>query len=348
MLVTYLRSSSIGAYALCPFSYYLSYTLGLPNRPNYKTERGSIVHKALELLAHRKLAEQEGRDSFAEDELGRAFKAADVTAESAVYAAWDHYTAKNESGHDWPTSELAQCLTWVRDLCEFGGGIFDPRNRTVVCPERYFDLTIDEPWADYSYADPFTGERVKGRLAVKGSVDLITEVAPGTLELLDWKSGARKNWATGKVKELADFDKDPQLLLYFYALTRLYPEYPNVFITIYYAQDGGPFSLCFEQDVHGPRALAVLRTNFERVKHDYHPKRIATDPKLAWKCKSFCYYGKTAHPDSPAGEPICDHVHKDVVRLGVDRAMAKHGRPSAYRAYGSGGGVTNREVGAAT
>lgn len=342
MIITYLRSSSYGAYSLCEFQYLMQYVLGIPSKPNFKTEKGSIVHKALELLAHRKVCEQEGRLTFFEEEIGQEFEREKVTAQTAIDASWAHYTARNESKHHWPREDYDDCLKWTLQVLEHNNGMFDPLKRKVVCPEQYFDMTIDEPWATYTYKDPHTGKEFTGQLAIKGTVDLLTEVNPFTLEYLDWKSGKRLNWRTFKTKTYEDMRQDPQLLLYFYALTRLYPQYPFIFTTIFFAQDGGPFSVDFERDKHVPFALDMLRRRFMAIKNTSRPKRVWEDPRDRKRiCKGFCYYGKTQWQDS--GRSICEHVHSEFQELGLDRVTAKLGKPGFFSKYGSGGGSSNRD-----
>jgi hypothetical protein len=288
------------------------------------------------------VCEQGGLAGFREDELGRQFWAEDISVEAAVEAAWRHYTHFNESGHNWPRADYDDCLRWTRDVVEFNDGCFNPLNRHIVCPEQYFDLTVDEPWARYEYTDPFTGKKLVGQLAVKGSIDLITEVNQGVLEYLDWKSGRLWDWAKDKPKEYKDLYEDPQLLLYFYALSRLYPQYRTTLVTIFFAQVRMPFTIPFNREVDVPRALDMLRKRFELIRHDNKPARIMDDPAKRWKCGSFCYFGRNKYKES--SDSICNVVHKDVVKLGLERAMVKHGRFNAYKNYGSGGGQSNRET----
>ena len=53
---------------MCEMQYFLQYVLGIKSKPNQRTEKGSIVHKALELLAHKKVCEQEGKTGFYEED----------------------------------------------------------------------------------------------------------------------------------------------------------------------------------------------------------------------------------------------------------------------------------------
>lgn len=265
-----------------------------------------------------------------------------MTVESAVDAAWNHYTAKNESGHHWPEEDYDDCLRWTRDVVEFNDGMYNPLNQNVVCPERYFDLSLeDQPWSRYDYVDPHTGERLTGHLAIKGTVDLVTEENPLTLHYLDWKSGRMWDWANDKPKDYESLCDDPQLLLYFLALSRLYPEYPYIFVTIFYAQTKTPFFIPFERDKDVPRALNMLRERFDEIKNNTRPKRIMDDKKKSWKCFSFCYHGKNNWPGSD--KSVCNYINSEVQSLGLDRVIAKHGTPSAYLAYGAGGGSSNRD-----
>ncbi len=84
---------------------------------------------------------------------------------------------------------------------KLSNGLFNPLKREIIWPEKYFDFTIDKPWAHYDYvmAD---GRKIEGQLGLKGTVDLVCSL-DGTrvIELVDWKTGRRKDWATDKTKE---------------------------------------------------------------------------------------------------------------------------------------------------
>ena len=67
MIITYQRSSGLANWKFCEQQYYLNYTLGYTTEAGLKAEKGTIVHKVLELLAMCKLALQEGKN-FIEDE----------------------------------------------------------------------------------------------------------------------------------------------------------------------------------------------------------------------------------------------------------------------------------------
>ncbi|MAJ03272.1 MAG: hypothetical protein CMH03_00685, partial [Marinovum sp.] len=117
----------------------------------------------------------------------------------------------------------------------------------VVDPEPHFDIPIEEDWAKYEYEMP-NGEVIEGRLAIKGTIDLVTKIDDDTIEVIDWKTGRRLDWATGQEKDYKKLTTDAQLLLYNYAISKLYPDYKQAIMTIFFVKDGGPFSMCFDKE----------------------------------------------------------------------------------------------------
>ena len=141
-----------------------------------------------------------------------------------------------------------------------------------------------------------TKENIKGQLRIKGTIDLVTLVSEGVIEYIDWKTGKRKDWAKNKEKDYKKLRKDSQLMLYFYALSRLYPDYDNIFVTIFFCQDGGPFSIFFDKKRDIPYVLGMLKSKFEAIKNDQIPRRIWDNPKDRWRvCKGFCGYGRNEY-----------------------------------------------------
>src|SRR5690606_34355557 len=58
-------------------------------------------------------------------------------------------------------------------------------------------------------------------------------------------TGRRLNWATGEEKTHEKLKDDPQLRIYHYAVSHLYPDIENIYITINFINDGGAFTICF-------------------------------------------------------------------------------------------------------
>jgi hypothetical protein len=302
--------------------------LGLEDKPGKAARKGTCVHKALELLARRKLAEQNGDGGFYEPEVGREFARGQPSPEEAIDVAYGHYAEP-----PWTAADRRDCEAWMREALGWGGGEFSPLKREIVAPERYFDITVPHRWAAYSYDVPGVG-LLRGQLAVRGTMDLVTRVAPGVLEYIDWKTGRRLDWATGKEKTIASLRDDPQFLLYYYALRKLYPG-EEVIFTVFYTKDGGPFTVCFgEEDL--PRAEAMIRSQFEKIRGDSRPRLIAP----SWKCERLCRFFRDDYQGS--GQSTCEHFRREVVSLGVDRVTAKYADLKKAMAYGDGGGVTRQ------
>jgi hypothetical protein len=323
-----LRSSSVGGFSWCQARYYFVYVLGLPDEPSKKASLGSCSHKALELWACKKLAIQEGRPTFRDDELGREFDTSSLTPEEAFDAAYTHYAQE-----DWDDRDQLNCFKWMKAVLDWGGGIFNPMNRDVVAPELYFDLEIKKEWAKYDYVLP-DGQSLKGYLSIRGTMDLLTRVAPGVLEYIDYKTGQRKNWETGKPKEYADFKKDSQFLLYYYALKQLFPD-EQVIFTVFYNKDGGPFTICFD-DEDLIIAEEMLRKNFEEIRDCREPEFVFP----SWKCDRVpCHFHVQRSPDG--SQSMCQYLRGELLQLGMEKVTAKHADFSKLNRY-TGGGRTDR------
>lgn len=306
----------------------------MPEVSNQAADRGNIVHKALEVLARKKLALQEGKPSFTDPDTGREFDTEAVTPEDAFEFGWWFYTAHRLTPHTWTKADRRDCRKWMYVALEHNDGQFSPLKRDVIAPEQYFDLEIDQPWATYDHEMP-DGSRLQGRLAIKGTVDLVTRAGPETIEYVDWKSGRCWDWATDTPKDYRSLRKDPQLRMYHYALCRLYPDVPYVLMTIFFLKGPGPFSLPFSRD-DLPETEEMIRRRFELVRDEQRPAL-----KKSYKCKSFCHFGKNLQPGT--AKTICEYHRGELQQLGMERAFKKHADPKSFRSYGSGGGCKRED-----
>jgi hypothetical protein len=235
------------------------------------------------------------------------------------------------------------------DQLELHGGMWNPMNRDVVAPEQYFDIPIDEPWAKYKYTLP-NGEPLEGTFSIKGTVDLLTRISDDTFEYIDWKTGLRLDWATGEVKDYAKLRKDPQLRMYHYAISKLYPEIKYVIMTICFIQDGevvkstrakkgipnrGVFSMPYgPEDI--PKTLQMLKNRYQTIRACTVPKK-----RVTWKCKAFCAYGRRNwinKDGTDSGITMCEFLHGEIKKKGLNQAILEHGNLAAIGDYGAGGG----------
>ena len=324
MIITYFRSSSYNQYSMCPHAYYMTYVLGHQSPSGMAAEKGTIVHKVMECLAHTKLAHQKGEGTINDDALGFM----DVSDFEYVYSndfvdelvnlSYEHYTSKSD--HHYTPRHFKDCKKWSYEAITYCEKAFDPRNRNIVAPEGSFDFEIDEPWAKYEYSLE-DGRVLSGNLSMKGTIDLITEVRPGVYEVIDWKTGRRLDWATGQEKTFKKLTTDPQLRIYHYALTKMYPDIDQFIMTIYFIKDGGPYTLAFTKDDLSD-TMEMLKSRFEEIKRTNRPRLVKS-----WKCTKFCHFGKTSHCsgeiDPRTGNPytICEFVAKKVRNKGIEISM---------------------------
>lgn len=330
---------------MCPMQYFIEYNLGHRSPSNKKADKGTICHKVFEILAFIKLNQQQNNRYFEDDIIGPV----DITnynLNTIIEQVYQYYTSQF-THHEWTVRDFKDCDKWVYKALDYADGMFDPRNKEIVSPEQHFDIPIIKDWAKYDY---HTDEgHLKGHLAIKGTVDLITKVNDNTYEIIDWKTGRRLDWATGQEKTLDKLHKDPQLMLYYYALSKLYPEIDHIIVSINFINDGGTFSVCFDKS-HLYQVESMLRQKFEDIKN-------TTNPKLnkSWKCTKLCHFGKNTFEGTDylpsieyrdnqlttVGEnmTICEQIKHEIAIKGMNNVVDEYKRPGyhigQYKAPGS-------------
>jgi len=321
MLVTYIRSSSYNNYEFCQMQYFMTYVLGLPSDSGKAAERGTMVHKVMEVLANLKLFQQNNpRRKFLEttdDVLKKVRVKKDRLmekdfVEELLDLSYDGY--RKDSPNKWIPSDRKEIsrLTWLG--LDHNDGQFDPRLRQILNPEPHFDIEIKEDWAKYEYE--VDGKKLTGNLAIKGTIDLVTSIDDDTIEVIDWKTGQRKDWATGEKKTYDKLCKDPQLLLYYYAISNLYPEYKNVIMSIFYVKDGGPYSMCWD-DSDKVKFLDMLKNRFLQIKNNTKPRPISQN-RSNFKCTRLCHYCKNNWEGS--SKSMCQYVEDYIGENGISKA----------------------------
>ena len=241
--------------------------------------------------------------------------------EELIQRAYVYYADPERTSHRWMPLDFKDCTNWVWMTLDYQDGKFDPRNRHIHEPEQHFDFEIDEPWAKYEYvlAD---GTKISGNLAVKGTIDLITTTKSGIIEVVDYKSGARRDWNKGVDKSYELLMEDPQLMLYYMACRHLYPN-KEIILTIFYCRSGGPFSLCFDDDTVD-KFKGMLQKRFEDIRDCTDPKMIS--PKHTdMKCTKMCHYHSNNYPGTETS--ICDHIGGQLDIIGIDETIKQFTDP---------------------
>ena len=329
LIVTYIRSSSYNAESICQNSYFLSYVLGIRSLSGKAADMGNVVHKAMELFARQKQCWQAGTEGYEDENFGY-LKAADINDEMAVDISYKYYSEM--SPHlTWTKADLKTCHGWTAKAVQLNDGMYDPRKQDVVEAEQKFDFVIDKPWAAYEYE--LGGEIIKGQLGIKGTMDLVVRDGPNDIHVIDYKTGQRKDWAKdgNDKKTYKELRYDPQLCIYHYATCMLFPEAEDITMTIYYINDGGPFTFFFEKkDMEFTES--ILQKKFDRIRNTKVPNL-----RVSYRCTKFCYFGKNMSEQDPT-KTICQFHKEQVDKIGVEQTMLQFGSTGAYKSYGSGGG----------
>lgn len=318
---------------MCEQQYFIEYVLGWRGPSGQKADKGTIVHKVLEILAFIKKAEQDNESSIVDDIIGK-IDISNYDVEQIADDVYNYYSTQN-SHHIWKDKDRKDCKQWVDKALTFNNGMFDPRNRNIVSPELHFDIEIKKPWAKYSYDTP--QGKIEGNLAIKGTVDLITKLDDNFFEIIDWKTGRRLDWATGKEKTQEKLENDPQLRIYHYAIQTLFPHIDHIMVTINFINDGGAFSVCFDKS-DLIKTESMLRNKFEKIKNTKRPALHKT-----WMCNKLCHFGKTTfegsqiHPleEYRDGQLVskgqimtkCEQIKHDIELKGIDVVSEEYKHP---------------------
>ena len=323
MLVTYIRSSSYNNYSYCQMQYFITYVLGHQPASGKKAELGTIVHKVMEVLAKLKKEMQDNPKKLKLTVIDDAVGKVDIKktelftkdiVEDLIKRSFHFYT--KDSAHSFSRADNSNCGELVWNTLKYNDGQFDPRNRKIVAAEPHFDIPIEEDWAKYTYKMP-DGNIVDGQLAIKGTIDLVTETQDGIIEVIDWKTGKRLDWATGEEKTYEKLCSDPQLLLYNYAISKLFPEYHQTIMSIFFIKDGGPFSMCFDKSDH-TKFLNMLKEKYQHIQQNDTPKPISND-RSSWKCTKLCHYCKTKWPETESN--MCMYIENHLKKNGMDKTI---------------------------
>lgn len=351
MIITFIRSSSINNYDYCSNQYYITYVLGMPHKAGLKALKGTCTHAILECLANAKLALQNGQNEFIIQETKEKIyvdqetwllpsiltnkEVMDINRTRINKSTYKHPCRLND-GHirygvdfvqniidkcynyyshvdfDWKPVDYKDVNNWVWMELDYNNGAFDPRRRTIIKPEQHFDIELPYDWAKYEW--DIKGKKIIGKLGLKGTIDLVTEIDSETIEVIDYKSGQRLDWATGEEKTYKKLQTDFQLLLYHYVVKKLYSQYKTVFVTIFFIRDGGPFTLCFD-DLTVDQTEAIIQERFETIKAAQTTKLI--HPKQEdFRCTKLCDFYKLASPTQ--GKNYCQYVFDMINEIGMD------------------------------
>jgi len=329
MIICYHRSSSLGTFEMCEMKYFFQYVLGMKDQTNKKAVLGTVFHRVMQVLADKKKAQSDGKRKLKNDDIQDLTFAQCDDIEFVTGLCFEYYK-HHEDDVDLTPKDLQTCIGWVYKALAYNNGCMDPRNQNINATEQFFDIEIKKDWAKYRYE--INGQVFDGYLSIKGTVDVIIKESDLYFQVLDYKTGRRLNWATGKEKTYEDLHSDKQLLLYYYALKNLFPE-RNFYVSIYYVNDGGVFDIVFtEEDYY--KAENMLRKKFEDIRSIELPKQLSADQQN-WKCTKLC---KFSEQYENSGKTTCQYFHDLIRSKGMDTVVCEHANLNKLGKYGAGGG----------
>jgi len=135
---------------------------------------------------------------------------------------------------------------------------------------------------------------------------------------------------------------DPQLRLYHYAMSYLYPDYDVIIPSVYFINkvdkiDGGVFSIPFTKlDI--AKTEDMIKKRFRAIKYNKNPRLTKT-----WKCKRLCHFGKQTFEGTHIQPEIeyrdgqftkpgkimtqCQQIHNNVQQHGMLHTIEKYKWP---------------------
>lgn len=292
MKVVKCSASAIGLYNHCPFSYYMHYILGMESKAGKAALQGTIVHRALEWMA--KLRKR-GKTN--------------VDPMWLLDRAWDEHIAaspeieirKVTTRIDKNTGEFKEAADFKKCRVAMEVVLADPyvnpyESKVIDC-ERWFALEM--PGDEWKCLDKDGNEH---QFAVRGFIDLVNEIDEDTIEIIDYKTGSRKDFYTQQPIDEALLMREVQPRLYHLAAYFLYPQYKNILITFYYTNSGGPITIALSQD-DLTMTIAALYRFMTTVGRDTLIRR-----NRWWTCK-MCSFERNG---------ICSRVWSDLHTLGSE------------------------------
>ena len=259
------------------------YLLGIVGPSNKAADKGTIVHKVLELIAKIQQAKLNKQKTIIFPECGKiSIYKYDIN--DLIEKVYIYYSTQI-THYEWKPTDFKDCKNWTWKALQYNKGQFDPRKIKIVKPELSFDFIVEEPWAMYDYT--VDDKKIQGFLGLKGTIDFIKEISPTCYECVDYKTGAtRKNWATDEIKDETTLRHDPQLRMYHYAIHKIFPQLEQVIMTIFYINAGGPFSICLDKNDLA-ETEEILKQRFIQIKDCRIPPL-----NKSWKCSKLCFCGK--------------------------------------------------------
>jgi hypothetical protein len=250
----------------------MSYLLEFEPQSGKAAVLGSIVHQVFEWIG---LLVKRGKT---------------IDVEWLIDRAWDMYIENNAHlglkrvNRNGESADFRLCRTSVNAV--LSSPLYNPWTLNILDVEKRFDISMP----GIAWTTP------SGQFRITGYIDMVHEINPDTVEIVDWKTGRRTDYGSMKQKDFYDMMSDAQARIYHFAANQLYPKYKNILVTFYYINDGGPITLPYSVDDMIMTVGALWRI-FKKIQTEELVTR-----SVSWKCSKFCQFGRMR---------VCDSIWKD-------------------------------------
>ena len=136
-------------------------------------------------------------------------------------------------------------------------------------------------------------------------------------------TGQRKDWGEKNEKKsektYAKLCQDFQLMLYYYAARKLYPDVKQIMVSIMFVRHGGPFTICMDD--------GVIREVEDRLCSRFQEIAACQLPAMQdatqrdFRCTRICDYYKMVAPN---GDNMCKFIHEQIQKMGIDEVTNKY------------------------
>jgi len=147
-------------------------------------------------------------------------------------------------------------------------------------------------------------------------------------------SGAKRAcFSTGVEKDLDYLKTDHQLLFYYYALKKLYPD-KSFIMSLYFINAGGIFSVPGNEEMLKD-AESMIKSTFREITKVKYPTLLDATNR-DFRCKHCCAYSKPG-PET-GGKSVCAFYHEKIKEDGLLKTIETYADLSKLNAYGVGAG----------
>lgn len=292
MQIKSLSPSSYNTYSECNWMWFLRYNLNFQDESGSAAMLGTIGHYFLEILSRASIVNHDPNSKIWDLEY-----------------LWNivinyHFNKFPQICEQIKADKIKLACDGIRDLLN---SEFSPISKNTISAELAFSLPIQDK-------EFIIGEGKDGSpeyFRVNGRIDRVDKIL-NHYYIYDYKFGRRDLFGS-KLKEkkgvLYHHDIDIQAKSYHLAAMNLFPDAESITCIFYYVTDGKDIIVPFcSEDILDTKNMLLKR--LRSIKANFDPQKT-----VSWKCKNFCYFGKTG---------ICENVWQEKELTNIEFVQNKY------------------------